>query len=194
MLPRKNILSANQRDGDSWASGGAEESVAFRDNSYIRRTTTRTTNRTTATRSDVVEPDFLNLITAIEELYSQRDVMEIQQLDGHNRTQVGLGQIFEVSTVNAESTRPSETIADSTVRHNQAVILKRPPAKLFESDGRARAGGAAAKFVMELRILSHPFIRSSNYIVTLLGIGWEYARSVRLHSSSIAIRCSCCCA
>ena len=119
--------------------------------------------------------------------------MGIQQLDGHNRTQVGRGGVFEVSTINAESTRPSETIADSTIRHNKAVILKRPPAKLFDSDGRARVGGAAAKFVMELRILSHPFIRSSDYVVTLLGIGWEYTRSVRLHSS-IAIRCSCYCA
>ena len=152
-----------------------------RNNSFMRRTVSRTVNNTTVTHKDVTDPDFINVITAIEELYAQPDVMEMQQLDGRKREQVGQGGVFCVSTVNAESTQPSQTAADTIIRHTQDVIVKQLPARLFDENGLAVAGshGAASKFVMELRILSNPVIRSNDYIIRLLGIGWEYTRSVR---------------
>ena len=162
-----------------------------RNNSYIRRTVTRTTNvatKSSLARHDVSNPDFINLITAVEELYAQRDVMEMQQLDGHRRTQVGKGGVMDVSTVNAESTLPSETTANEIVRHGHEVIVKRPPTRLFDANGLSRPDieGAAAKFVMELRILSNPFIRTQENVIKLLGIGWEYTRSVSHHESTIS--------
>lgn len=151
-----------------------------RPNSFVRRTVSRTVNNATITHQNVKDSDFINVITAIEELYAQPDVMEMQQLDGRKREQVGQGGVFCVSTVNAESTRPSQTAADTIIRHTQDVIVKQLPAKLFDENGLALAGshGAAAKFVMELRILSNPILRSNQSIIRLLGIGWEYTRSV----------------
>lgn len=151
-----------------------------RPNSFVRRTVSRTVNNPTITHQNVRDPDFINVITAIEELYAQPDVMEMQQLDGRKRKPVGQGGVFCVSTVNAESTQPSQTTADAIVRQTQDVIVKQLPAKLFNENGLALAGshGAAAKFVMELRILTNPILRSNQSIIHLLGIGWEYTRSV----------------
>ncbi|KAK0515692.1 hypothetical protein JMJ35_001726 [Cladonia borealis] len=150
-----------------------------RPNSFVRRTVSRTVNNATITHQNVRDPDFINVITAIEELYAQPDVMEMQQLDGRKRKQVGQGGVFCVSTVNAESTQPSQTTADANVRKTQDVIVKQLPVKLFDENGLALAGshGAASKFVMELRILSNPILRSKPSIIRLLGIGWEYTRS-----------------
>ena len=153
-----------------------------RNNSFVRRTVSRTINNATITHKDVVEPDFINVITALEELYAQPDVMEMQQLDGRKREQVGQGGVFCVSTVNAESTQPSQTAADTTVRHTQDVIVKQLPGRLFDENGLAVSSshGASSKFDMELRILSNPILRSSDSIIRLLGIGWEYTRSVSM--------------
>src|ERR1700722_2057081 len=105
----------------------AEDSLN-RFNSFFHRTTTR--NRTfhhdTSTGKSILDtetPDFLRLVTAIQGLYSQRDVIEMQQLDRSTRTDIGSGAIFQVSTVNAESNKPSETMANATIRHERAVIL-----------------------------------------------------------------------
>jgi hypothetical protein len=163
----------------------AEDSLN-RFNSFFHRTTTRTRtfHHDTSTGKSILDtetPDFLRLVTAIQGLYSQRDVIEMQQLDRSTRKDIGSGAIFQVSTVNTESNRPSETMANTTIRHECAVILKRSPIPLYQANGSTKEGSeathAAASFIMELRILSHPNIRADPNVVSLLGVGWEYCRS-----------------
>jgi hypothetical protein len=153
-------------------------------NSYLRRTTTR--HRTTAScsdQSDAFTPDFLNFITAAATLYSQDGVLPMQQLNASDAQAVGSGAVFQVSSILTESTLPSQLMADEVVRENLKVILKRSPTQLFSSNGKAcdndDARQAASSFLMELRVLTHPKVRAHPFVVDILGINWEYNRSVR---------------
>ncbi|MCJ1436345.1 hypothetical protein MMC27_005723 [Xylographa pallens] len=153
--------------------------------SFFSRTTTRniTVNAdgTKSTlRPDIDNPDFLRLITSIQVLYSQQDVLAMQQLDGSAREEVGSGASFQVSSVHTESSRPSEVMAEETVRQTQQVILKRTSRMLYQADEATQDNDtrlAAVSFLMEVRILSHPEIRAHPSVVRLLGIGWEYSRT-----------------
>jgi hypothetical protein len=107
-------------------------------------------------------PDFLRLVTAIQHLYSEEGVMEMQQLDRPIRKGVGSRATFQASSVTAESTRPSEVLADATIRNEYSVITKRSPTILFEENGTLRqneeAQHAAESFIKEIRILGFPAI------------------------------------
>jgi hypothetical protein len=83
-------------------------------------------------------------------------------------------------------------MADTTVRNEYSVILKRSPTILFEENGTTRrdteAQHAAASFIMEVRILGHAAIRSHPNVVALFGVGWEYARTVTFPLRTIDLR------
>ncbi|MCJ1380558.1 hypothetical protein MMC17_003666 [Xylographa soralifera] len=153
--------------------------------SFFIRTTTRNAtvnaNGTKHTlRPDIDNPDFLRLITSIDALYSQQDVLAMQQLDGSAREEIGFGASFQVSSVHTESSKPSEVMAEETMQHTQKVILKRTSRMLYEADEKTHDNDtrlAAVSFLMEVRILSHPEIRAHPNVVRLLGIGWEYSRT-----------------
>ncbi|MCJ1401236.1 hypothetical protein MMC11_004448 [Xylographa trunciseda] len=153
--------------------------------SFFSRNTTRniTVNAdgsSSTLRPDIDNPDFLRLITSIAALYSQQDVLAMQQLDGSAREEIGSGASFQVASVHAESSRPSEVMAEKTVRHTQQVILKRTSRMLYQADEKEYDNEtrlAAVSFLMEVRILSHPDIRAHSNVVSLLGIGWEYSRT-----------------
>jgi hypothetical protein len=83
-------------------------------------------------------------------------------------------------------------MADATVRNEYSVIVKRSPTILFEENGTTRryteAQHAAASFIMEVRILGHAAISSHPNVVTLFGVGWEYARTVSFPLRTIDLR------
>lgn len=126
--------------------------------------------------------DFLDLITAIHGLYMQENVLEMQQVDNAAKSKVGQGAVFEVSTITAQSSRPSRTVAGKIRREQRSIILKHPEKEMFTDAGANLKGEhrqSAASFIIELRILSFPPLRSHGNIVQLLGLGWEYSKSVK---------------
>src|SRR6202034_1644700 len=107
-----------------------------RDNSYFARAATRQSNSASVT-SEVAgfTPDFLDILTAIAELYTQDNVLPMQQVDGAKKHDIGSGAVFQVSSVKTNHISPSHLMADEVSIREVPVILKRSPLELFEDNG-----------------------------------------------------------
>lgn len=144
--------------------------------SFGRRTSRRHQSDASADIEDEYY-DFLALITAISELYSQGGVLEMQA-----RTSKGLplgrGGVAEVSTIYAAVTSPSVVVAHRVRRKEHVVVIKQSESKLFMPNGQHNNEMAIRAFISEIRILSHRRIRRHPNIVKILGIHWDYFQTV----------------
>ncbi|WQF80917.1 Putative serine/threonine-protein kinase, active [Colletotrichum destructivum] len=112
-------------------------------------------------------------MTSTAELYSQDDVLEMDLVHLGRRKPMAEGASSQVHTIKAAFTHLSTTATDSLDREKRQIIMKRSPTPLFDPKGLPRDLVAAAGFLTELRILSHPEIRNAENIVTLLGLYWD---------------------
>jgi hypothetical protein len=126
--------------------------------------------------------DFLELITATAELYSQEDVLEMR-VRGDKGKPLGRGAVSEVSTVYARFTRPSAVISDQVQGERRTVVVKRSEAKLFLPNGQPNHSSAVRSLINEIRIMSHRELRCHPNITTILGIYWEFFQTVSLSST-----------
>ncbi|KAM7217619.1 hypothetical protein V8F06_007003 [Rhypophila decipiens] len=130
--------------------------------------------------------DFLGLVTAIADLYSQDDVLEMQVRTNRGQP-FAKGSSFEVSTIHAAFTRRSFHVSDEVQRESRIVVVKQSASSIFGNrDGRARNldpypvgpnsehDQSLRGFISELRILSHPRLRNDKNIIRALGIHWDY--------------------
>ncbi|KAH6842426.1 hypothetical protein B0I37DRAFT_381908 [Chaetomium sp. MPI-CAGE-AT-0009] len=117
--------------------------------------------------------DFAALITAVADLYSQEDVLEMQ-----GRQEVGkplsAGAVSEVSSVHAAFTRPSTLVSHQTNTRKHVVVIKRSESKLFLPNGQHNDKAAIKSFISEIRILSHSSLRQHPNIIRILGVHWDY--------------------
>ncbi|PCD46485.1 hypothetical protein AU210_001891 [Fusarium oxysporum f. sp. radicis-cucumerinum] len=142
--------------------------------SFGRRQSTRLWSD--SARSDVHEQekyDFLALITAIANLYSQNDILEMQGRQDTGKP-LSNGAVSEVSTIYAAVTRPSTIISHQTRTQKSLVVVKRSESKLFHPDGRCNDKAAIRSFISEIQILSHRSLRQHPNIVKILGVHWDY--------------------
>jgi hypothetical protein len=151
--------------------------------SFGRRTTTRLlADPGLVDEREEENFDFLALITAIAELYSQEDVLEMQgrrELGKH----LGRGAVSEVSTIYAAFTRPSVIISNRIKKGRRVVVIKQSESKLFLPNGQRNNTSAIKSFISEIRILSHKELRYHPNIVKILGIHWDYFHTVSETSS-----------
>jgi hypothetical protein len=164
------------------------EVVLDRSISFGRRTTTRLPPDPTMADQQEEDFDFLALITAAAELYSQEDVLEMQGRKEKGKP-LGHGAVSEVSTVYAAFTRPSAVISDQIQKENRVVVTKQSEAKLFLPNGQPNNASAIRSLISEIQILSHKDLRDHANIVKILGIQWDYFQtvsgsSIRYSSSS----------
>ena len=146
--------------------------------SFGRRTTTRLLpDPDPADKYGDENFDFLALITATAELYSQEDVLEMRAQRAKGDP-LGRGAVSEISTVYAKFTRPSAVISDQIQAQRRTVVIKRSEAKLFLPNGQPNHLSAVKSFINEIRILTHRELRSHSNIVTILGIQWDYFETV----------------
>jgi hypothetical protein len=153
--------------------------------SFGRRTTTRLPTDPNLLGEHEREEenfDFLALVTAIAELYSQEDVLEMQGRREMGR-HLGRGAVSEVSTVYAGFTRPSAIISNRIKRERRVVVIKQSESKLFLPNGQRNNTSAIKSFISEIRILSHKELRRHPNIVKILGIHWDYFHTVSQPSS-----------
>jgi hypothetical protein len=164
------------------------DSEAVLDNSisFGRRTTTRLPpGPTPADQQEEENHDFLALITAVAELYTQEDVLEMQGRREKGQP-LGRGAVSEVSTVYAGFTRPSALISNRVHRERRVVVIKQSESKLFLPNGQPNDTSAIKSFITEIRILSHKDLRQHANIVKILGIHWDYFHTVS--TTSIVVR------
>lgn len=146
--------------------------------SFGRRQSTRLWSD--SARSDVHEQekyDFLALITAIANLYSQNDILEMQGRQDTGKP-LSNGAVSEVSTIYAAVTRPSTIISHQTRTQKSLLVVKRSESKLFHPDGRCNDKAAIRSFISEIQILSHRSLRQHPNIVKILGVHWDYRHTV----------------
>lgn len=119
--------------------------------------------------------DFLQVLTCAADLYSQRDVHEMRALDSSaykSQAILGKGSLGQVARVNADVSQPSTTHSNRVNNMVVAYAAKGYEDGLWCRDGTARNATEARRFIMELRVLSHPAVRGSENIVTILGLNW----------------------
>ena len=146
--------------------------------SFGRRTTTRLPQESTSSNEyDSEKYDFLALMTAIAELYSQEDILEMQCRKDTGKP-LARGAVSEVSTIFAAVTRPSAVVSHQVRRRKHVVVLKKSEAKLFLPNGQHNDTGAIRSFISEIRILSHKPVREHPNIIKILGVHWDYFETV----------------
>src|SRR5271156_1929758 len=146
--------------------------------SFGRRTTTRLPQESKSSKEYKSEQyDFLALMTAIAELYSQEGILEMQCRRGTGKP-LAHGAVSEVSRIYAAVTKPSTVVSHQVKRRNHVVVLKKSEAKLFLPSGQHNDTSAIRSFISEIRILSHKPVREHPNIIKLLGIHWDYFETV----------------
>ncbi|KAE8346130.1 hypothetical protein BDV24DRAFT_158927 [Aspergillus arachidicola] len=142
--------------------------------SFAQRNTARLPPSPTNTHvHDEETCDFLALVTAVADLYSNPDVLEMQGR-AHRGRPLGRGAVSQVLTVNAAMVRPSANISTQINRERRVVVIKRADSRIFFSNGRPCNISLARSFISEIRILSHPPLRQHPNIIRILGINWDY--------------------
>lgn len=123
--------------------------------------------------------DFLGLVTAIAELYSQDDVLEMQTRKTRGEP-LAKGSMSEVSTVNAAFTSPSPAVSYQVTVQTHVVVVKQSASSIFPRDksqhgwNNNQGNQSLRSFISELRILSHRGLRKDPNVIELLGIQWDY--------------------
>ena len=127
--------------------------------------------------------DFLCIMTAAADLYKQDGVLEMQ----HNRNRPeaasyhASGATSVISKISASFTQPSASDAYQMQQRATTVIMKKYPSHLFSSNGQPLNSDHARCLVIEIKILSHPGIRASEHVVSMLGLHWDLRIPVSLH-------------
>ncbi len=103
--------------------------------------------------------DFVALIPAVADLYSQEDVLELQGRQGAGKP-LSNGAVSEVSSVYAAFTRPSTVVSHQTETRKHVVIIKRSESKLFLPNGQHNDEDAIKSFISKIRILRHKSLRN----------------------------------
>ncbi|KAK3897528.1 hypothetical protein C8A05DRAFT_19731, partial [Staphylotrichum tortipilum] len=150
--------------------------------SFGRRTTARLPRESATTEDYESEQyDFLALMTAVADLYSQDGILEMQLRGGNNvGKHIGSGAVSAVSSVFAAITRPSIVTSHQVKQRKHVVVLKKPAARLFLPNGRHGDVDALRGFISEIRVLSHKPLREHPNIIKILGVNWEL-ESVNRH-------------
>ncbi|KAL2132010.1 hypothetical protein VTI74DRAFT_4316 [Chaetomium olivicolor] len=143
--------------------------------SFGRRTTGRLPRESATTEVYESEQyDFLALMTAVADLYSQDGVLEMQVRNDNNvGRHIGRGAVSAVSSVFAAVTRPSVVTSHQVKQRKHVVVLKKSAARLFLPDGGQGDADALCGFISEIRILSHKPLREHPNIIKILGVNWE---------------------
>ncbi|RYO93293.1 hypothetical protein DL764_008012 [Monosporascus ibericus] len=144
--------------------------------SFGRRTTAR------LPRGDAISDeykseqyDFIALMTAVAELYSQDGVLEMQIRDGRNvGKHIGSGAVSGVSSVFAAVNRPSTVVSHQVKVRKNVVVLKKSTFKLFLPNGGHNDEDVIRGFISEIRILSHRPLRDHPNIIKILGVHWDF--------------------
>lgn len=130
------------------------------------------------------ESDFLCLMTVAADLYKQDGVLEMQ----HSRDRLeaashhASGTTSVISKISASFTQPSASDAYKVQQRERTVVMKKYQSHLFSSNGQPLNSINARRLVTEIKILSHPGIRASENVVTLLGLHWDLRIPVSLRS------------
>jgi serine/threonine protein kinase len=141
--------------------------------SSIRRTTTWFPKTSEATGLIHEEPcDVLALVTAIADLYTHQDVLEMQSRIGAGES-LGRGAVSHVSTVASRFTHPSRLIHTQVQESNRLVVIKKAANRIWSTVTGDVNRSAIHSFITEVRILSAPALRSHRNIVQILGIHWD---------------------
>ncbi|KAG7284947.1 hypothetical protein NEMBOFW57_009562 [Staphylotrichum longicolle] len=143
--------------------------------SFGRRTTARLApGSATNEEYESEQFDFLALMTAVANLYSQDGILEMQLRAGQDvGKHIGCGAVSAVSSVFAAITRPSIVTSHQVRQRKHVVVLKRSAARLFSPDGGHGDADARRGFISEIRVLSHKPLREHPNIIKILGINWE---------------------
>jgi hypothetical protein len=125
--------------------------------------------------------DFLGLMTCATDLYSQEGVLQMRDFvkDSDSAAKRDLpasasGAISSVEPIKASFSRPSESSSYHYEIKTKRAIVKRYPGPLFNANGKPCDKAVAASFLTELRVLTHPGLRSAEQVVTMLGLLWDY--------------------
>lgn len=149
-----------------------------------RTTLTTTTPGEPRPEDHACESDFLCLMTGAADLYKQDGVLEMQ----HNKNRLeaasyhASGATSVISKISASFTQPSASDAYHVQQRVRTVVMKKYPSHLFSSNGQPLNSINARSLVTEFKILSHPGIRASDNVVTLLGLHWDLRIPVSLRS------------
>lgn len=146
--------------------------------SFSQRATTRNSIFDAQNFSNsTVSYDFLSMITSIADLYTQDGVLEMKELKAGSKELDfpvrATGATSKVVTVEASFTQPSELNYYSLRSKRRQVVMKRYPPGLFHANGKPNDSSMAKSLITELKVLTHPGIRKSEYIVTILGLYWD---------------------
>lgn len=177
--------------GDS--NGPDSESILDASVSFGRRTTTRLPRDESVSSSIYAreQVDFLALISAIADLYTQDNVLEMQCRGEGGRSggmAVSRGAVGEVSAVYAAfNNRPMAATAQPGRRRRYIVVLKRAADKMFKPNGDHNDADVARSFIAEIRILSHRSLRQHANIVTLLGVHWDHIDTVSVFTGVVVV-------
>ncbi|RYP67870.1 hypothetical protein DL769_005659 [Monosporascus sp. CRB-8-3] len=158
--------------------------VLDRSISFGRRTTARLPRgHATSAEYESEQYDFIALMTAVAELYSQDGVLEMQIRDGRNvGKHIGSGAVSGVSSVFAAVNRPSTVVSHQVKVRKHVVVLKKSTVRLFLPNGGHNDEDAIRGFISEIRILSHKPLRDHPNIIKILGVHWDFESSL-LHRS-----------
>lgn len=174
----------DELDYDVDQGGDTIDALPTRHVSFQRRCTS-TTRLATPTSGpsnayDAQSNDFISLMTAVADLYAQEDVLEMLAIRSRGKY-LTKGGVSQVSTIYAAFTRPSKTTCRQITRKERSVILKASPDGMFFPNGTALNRAAARIFITEMRILSHPGLRSHKNVTKALGLQWDFSRRVGAH-------------
>jgi serine/threonine protein kinase len=141
--------------------------------SSTRRTTTWFLKTSEATSPSHNEPcDVLALVTAIADLYTHEDVLEMQVRIGAGDS-LDNGMVSQVSTATSQYTRPSQLVHTEVQESKRLVVIKKSANRLWSTVTGGVHRSTLHTFITELRILSAPPLRSHRNIVRILGIHWD---------------------
>lgn len=152
--------------------------------SFSHRPTTRFIEPTGQNVSDSdIHYDFLEMMTCAADLYMQQGVLEMRGLEVGSE-ELGFpiharGATSKVTRIKASFTQPSSLSFYDQKKQDRDVVMKKYPAGLFHANGEANNLNMARCFITELKVLTHPSIRNSKEIVTMLGLYWDLSTLVR---------------
>lgn len=151
---------------------------------FPHRTVTRSTGFTQRLGAEA-QHDFLAFMTCAADLYSQTDVLEMEESTPDNESDQAVhssGATSTVSTITTSYTQPSNSNAYTVRNIKQRVAIKKYDTGLFHANGTPGNVERCRSFVTELRVLCHPVLRDSREVATVLGIHWHLTTPVRVLS------------
>ena len=149
-----------------------------------------TTNNRHLASEEPGNADFLDMLTQVAHLYAQERVLEMrcsppEELEART---AGQGAVSTVTRLDTTYSQPSVDRSLHVDSQTIQAIAKRYSRGVWDRNGRAWRLSEARSFINELRILSHPGVRSSQNIVRILGLEWDF--QVEVTSQPDIVPCS----